>query len=370
MTPSPGLPVQFSHEPIDTDPPNDNQMVCLSTDLTGNGRDDVVIGARDPPTSVYWYENPGWEQHKLADVPSVESGGAFADITGNGQLDVLVGGHWGSREAYWVEQPADPRDEWAVRVVCQDYHKYHDQGFADVDDDGEPEVILLSQNSEVVCYYDLPEEPTEEPWPRENRTIVAAGVGDTEGIQVLDIDDDGRTELVVGRRIFHREDQAGEEWTAERVAPGWQEERVRVVASDIDEDGTTELLLTECELPALGERHGIDHDGRFAVCRPPDWEAEVVRDDLYCPHSLQVADFDGDGHDDVFLAESDFGGHETPRHFVLENRGDGTFETHVVHEGTGIHEAKVADLTGTGTVDIVGKNDTDDAHVDAYYNET
>jgi hypothetical protein len=187
---------------------------------------------------------------------------------------------------------------------------------------------------------------------------------------VLDLDDDGRTELVVGRRIFHREDEAGAEWRAERVAPEWKEERVRVVASDIDADGTPELLIAECELPALGARHDIYHDGRFAICRPPDWEAEIVRDDLHCPHSLQVADFDGDGTLDVYVAETDFGDNANPRHFVFENLGDGTFEHHLVQEGIGIHEAKVADLTGEGTLDIVGKSDTEDAHVDAFYNES
>jgi len=362
--------MEFRHERIDDDPPNNQHMICLSTDLTGNGRDDVIVGVRDPSPSMYWYENPGWECHELVDVPALESGGAFADITENGRLDILAGGHWGYHEAYWIEQPENPRDEWDYHVICEDYHKYHDQAFEDVDDDGEPEVILLSQNSEVICYYDLPEDPKDTPWPRENRTVVAAGVGDVEGIQVLDIDDDGRSELVVGRRIFHRQDEAGEDWEARRVAPDWEEERVRVRAADIDEDGRPELLLTECELPALGARHDLYHDGRFAICSAPDWEAEVVREDLQQPHSLQVADFDGDGHLDVFVAESDYGDHENPRHFVYEGHGDGTFEEHLVSEGFGTHEVKVCDLTGTGTVDLVGKNDTENAHVDAWYNET
>jgi len=365
--------MRFRHECIDPDPPNTDHMICLATDLTGTGRDDVIVGAREGHPSIYWYENPGpggdWKRHDVVNVPALEAGGALADLTGDGRLDVLAGGPLGHHDAYWFEQPADPREEWTTHVICSDYHKYHDQAFADVDDDGEPEVVLLSQYSEVICYYDLPDDPRGSGWPRSDRTVVAAGTGDAEGIQVLDIDDDGRTELVVGRRIFHREDEAGEEWTAERVAPGWEDERVRVVAADVDEDGREELLLAECELPALGARHGIYHDGRFGVCAPPEWEPTVLRDDLHCPHSLQVADFDGDGHPDVFLAESDYDDNENPRQFVFENRGDGAFETHLVGEGIGTHEAKVADLTGDGTPDVVGKTDTANARVDAWYNE-
>lgn len=364
--------MEFHHECIDPEPPNTDHMICMVTDLTGNGFDDVIVGAKQGHPSVYWYENRGpdsdeWERHDIVNVPALEVGGAFVDLTENGRLDIVAGGPLGHHDTYWFEQPEDPREEWDVHVICSDYHKYHDQAVGDVDDDGEPEIVFVSQNSEVICYYDIPDDPRGDGWSRSNRTIVDAGMDRAEGIQILDIDDDGRTELVVGRRIYHRQDDAGEEWTAERVAADWEDERVRVVAADVDGDGQEELLLTECERPALSVH---PDDARLAICSAPDWEPTVIRDDLYCPHSLQVADFDGDGHLDVFVAESDYQDHENPRQFVLENRGDGTFESHLVGEGVGTHEARVADLTGDGTVDIVGKNDTEDAHVDVWYNET
>ena len=359
----------FRHERIDASPPNTEHMICLSTDFTGNGRDDVIVGARSGEPSMYWYENPGWARHDIVDVPGLEAGGAFADITGNGRLDILAGGHYGQHEAYWFEQPADPRDEWSVHTICSDYHKYHDQAFADVDDDGEPEVVLLSQYSEVMCYYDVPDDPRGGPWPRRNRTVIDAGQGDVEGIQVMDLDHDGKTELVLGRNIYHRQDADGREWERERIAPAWEDERVRVVVSDLDDDGDYEIILAECELPALGARHDIYHDARLGICGTPDWTPDVLRDDLHCPHSLLVADFTGTGTLDIFAAESDYGGHERPRHFLFENDGNGTFETHLVFEGVGTHQAQLADLTGDGTPDIVGKNDTDPGHIDVWYNE-
>ena len=360
--------MNFRHEVIDDEPPSSELMLCLPADLTGNGRDDVIIGSNEG--TIFWYENldGGWERHDIAEVSALEAGGALADVSRNGRLDILAGEPLGHYNYYWFEQPENPRDEWKEHVVCSDYHKYHDQAMADVDDDGEPEIILFSQYSEIICYWDIPEDP-QGSWPRSDRTVVAAGLGDVEGMQVLDIDRDGRTELVAGRHVFHRQDEEGDEWERERVAPDWEDERVRVQAVDIDENGETELLLTECELPALGERHGIYHDGRFAICSGPDWDPRVLRDDLHCPHSLQVADFDGDGRQDVYVAESDYGGYERPRHFVYENLGGGEFEEHLVHEGTATHEAKIADVTGNGRPDVVGKSDTEDAHVDALINE-
>lgn len=361
--------MHFRHERIDDAPPSGRNVVCVAADLTGNGRDDIIIGGSEGSPTLYWYETPGWTRHPMANPTALESGGALADLTGNGRQDLIAGAPRGetANEAYWFEQPADPRDEWTQRLLVDDYHKYHDQAVGDIDDDGDPEVVMLSQDAEVIFYYDIPTDPTLEPWPDDHRHIIAEGRGDVEGLAILDIDGDGKTELVAGRHVFHRTDP--DEWTYTRVAPDWEDERVRVGVADLDDDGDQEIVLTECELPPLGERHDIVHDARLGICAPPDWSPDVLRDDLWCPHTLQLADFTGDGTIDLYVAESGFRGHENPRHFVYRNRGDGTFEEQLVHEGTPVHEAKVADLTGTGSRDIVGKNDGADGHVDVWYNE-
>lgn len=358
--------MEFRHERIDDDPPCSRQMICVPVDLTGNGHSDVIVGGNEDEPRIYWYENPGWERHDIVAGTPICPGATIGDLTGNGRPDLIVGGPWGHHDIYWFEQPEDPRNTWTEHGICDDYHKYHDQAFTDINDDNDPEVVLLSQNSEVVCYYEVPDDPRGGGWPRENRRFVAVGVGDTEGIATADTDGDGQTELVVGRRIFHRE---GTTWTAERIAPDWEDERVRVLADDLDGDGSPELVVAECELPSLGARHGIHHRARVAICDRPDWDSTVLRDDLHCPHTLQIADFDSDGHPDIYVAESDYGGFETPRHFVFRNRGDGTFEEHLVHRGIPTHQAKAVDLTGDGQPDVVGKNDTDDPHVDIWYND-
>jgi hypothetical protein len=372
--------MEFRHEVIDPDPPGEDNVICLTVDLTGDGREDVIVGAKGGDPNLYWYEAPDWECHPISTTPSLEAGGVVADVDGDGHPDVIAGQKWDCHEAYWFEHPGDPREAWPAHLITDDYQKYHDQAFADVDDDGDPEVILLSQNAGVIVYYDVPADPAVEPWPDENRHVVTEDADDIEGVAVVDLDGDGATELVAGRNVFRRvealdrsvddDEREGEGWVRQRIAPDWEDERVRLQVADIDGDGDDEILLAEGELPALGERHDIYHDGRFAVCEAPDWEPRVIRDDLHCPHSLQVADFGGDGHPDVFVAESDYGGNDSPRQFVYENRGDGTFEEHLIGEGVGTHEAKAADLTGDGRLDVVGKSDTADAHVDVWYNET
>ena len=365
--------LRFDHECIDDSPPTARMSFCLTTDLTGNGRPDVIVGAvgRKAPVTipildkriflgklvgtrqiinrlewnVFWYENPGWERHEVAKSPELSVGAALGDIDGDGRVELVTGQNLNEHELYWFEQAADPRDRWTRRLITDDFEKYHDVAVADVDDDGELEVLALSQESETVFYYDIPADPTLEPWPVTDRHLVAEDLN-VEGVQVLDVDGDGRTEIVAGTNVFHRRDDG--EWDREVVAEGW--EWTRIVAADVDGDGEDELVVTEGDLPYQGDRRG-----RLGIFDPPGWELRVLHDDLSNPHSLQVADLNGDGRRDVFVAEMGLEeGHE-PRQFVFWNQGDGTFEPEVVASGVPTHEAKLVDLDGDGKLDVVGK---------------
>jgi hypothetical protein len=379
--------MDFRHERIDDDPPASRMSFCLVEDLTGNGRPDVLAGAAganrwvdlplvgsvnlwDVPgarslaalaeTNVFWYENPGWERHDVARAPMLSVGGALGDLTGTGTCDLVAGRHK-NPEVYWFEQPADPRAEWRRRLLADDFESYHDITVADVDDDGADEVVFLSQDSAVVGYYKVPSDPRQEPWPRRNRRILAENL-DVEGVAVADVDGDGRAEVVAGTNVFHR---SGEEWTREVVAEGW--EWTRVAVADLDGDGLCELVVTEGDLPYKGDR-----PGRLGVFDPPAWDLTLLRDDLYNPHSLQVADFDGDGRPDIYVAEMGIEGYGDPTHLVFRNRdGDGglAFEETVVERHIPTHEATAVDGDGDGRPDIVGKGYGSD-HVDIWYNET
>jgi hypothetical protein len=380
--------MEFDHERIDADPPAERMSFCLVEDLTGNGHPDVLIGAnganrwievpvvqasvdlRQVPgvqsalaaleTNVFWYENPGWERHDIAVTPHLAVGGALGDLTGDGRVDLVAGQNL-VPGLYWFEQPDDPRDTWNRRLITKDFEKYHDVAVADVDSDGDREVVFLSQESAVLGYYEIPENPRQEPWPRDLRQVIAENIS-VEGLLVTDLDGDGRNELVAGTELFRRSEGGG--WERETLAEGWG--WTRIAAGDLDGDGLQELVVTEGDIP-----YKADRPARLAVFDPPDWEVNVLRDDLYNPHTLQLADFDGDGHLDIYVAEMGLDGYDDPTHRVFRNPGDGSlsFEDTLVARGTPTHEAKAVDLTGDGLPDIVGKGYAD-SHVDVWHNRT
>jgi hypothetical protein len=378
--------LQLRHERIDGDPPCGRLTFCLAADLTGNGRDDVVVGGTGsrrrlyvdgeatlvpslaglkskigfPETNLFWYENPGWQRRKLGDVNRLGAGHATTDVDGDGRTDVVAGQARHDRGVYWFRQPDDPRRTWRSHLVTSRYGDYTDLAVADVDDDGDEEVVGLGRADETIFYYDVPADPMQSPWPDECRHVVASDRA-VEGLAVLDVDGDGRTEIVAGTDVYRRQDAGGDRWRRESIVEGWDD--VRVATADLDGDGGPEVILAEGDSPVRGT-----HPGRVAWFDPDDWEPHVIRDDLFCPHSLQVADFTGDGRPDILVGEMGLGKHDDPGLYVFVNRGDGTFSERVVSRGVAAHGAKVADLTGNGRPDVVGKSYDPDPHVDVWYN--
>jgi len=399
--------MRFRHEVIDDSPPCGRLGICLPTDLTGNGRPDLIVGGlgsetlpilgtdgiplvgrlfRRLETSIFWYENPGWKRHDLSPAHDLYVfGNTLADITGNGRTDLVVGQGIGSSDIYWFEQPADPRDLWTRHLVDSEFEKYHDLAFGDIDNDGEAELVGASQRSEVVFYYDVPDDPFQSPWPPECRHVIAENTN-VEGIEIVDVDGDDRNELIAGTSIYRHTEQAPDQNAGERlgadrgernrhreVADGWRRERVtpdwdwtRIAVADLDGDGDLEILFSEGDSPALD-----DEPGRVGWFDPPDWEPHILRDDLFCPHTVETADFDGSGTPDIYVAEMGLGEHdEEASHILFRNQGGGEFRETVVERGVPTHEAKAVDVNGNGRVDLIGKSYEPNVHVDVWYNET
>lgn len=379
----------FQHEEIDAAPPCGKLGFCLTEDLTGNGREDVIIGGagegflgkrfinaaerRNVPTlrrlrsmvgyaesNLFWYENPGFQRHDVAVAPHLDVGGSVGDVTGDSRPNIIAGQGLNHHEVYWFEMPDDPREPWTRHLLTDRFEKYHDIAVADVDDDGSAEVVGLSQESETVFYYDIPSDPEQSPWPEQCLHVVddsRAG----EGIVVVDIDDDGTTELIAGTDLYRPSLPSGSGWSREPIATGWDQTRVAV--ADLDGDGELEVVFAEGDSPELGT-----HPGRVAWFDQPDWEPTTLKTDLFCPHSLQVADFSGNGWPDIYVAEMGLGTNESPRHLLFLNQGGASFAERTIATGVETHEAKATDLTGNGRPDIVGKSYTPNHHVDVWYN--
>ena len=355
----------FQHHIIDLRTPGTKNDVCLIGDLNGNGRNDVLIVGKYGENNLLWYENPGqvgqpWKRHCVGSAHT-EAGGVLVDVNGSGRLDLIVGDPmddppgYTNTKLYWFECPEDSTQRWKPHVITDRFRKYHDQAIGDVDGDGEIEIVFASQGTQVVGYFDIPADPTVSPWSEACLHIVAKDTH-VEGVSVADLDGDGENEILAGPNIFKR--QADGTWSRQQL-PVQVDPRTCVAVGDLTGDSNIDIVLSEGELDSA----------RVYWLRGPTWEATLLGEGFFHAHSLEIADFDGDGRLDIFVGEMGLKGFATPREVVFRNLGDGQFEMQVVgHYAT--HAARAGDLTGNGLPDIVGKPyDSGSDQVDVLINQ-
>jgi hypothetical protein len=354
-------PLRFDHQVIDPMPLGSRNDVCLIGDITGNGRNDVVIGAKYGTDNLVWYENPGWARHVIA-TAHLEAGGVLVDINRDGRLDLVAGNPmdapegYTNRELYWFECPADPRQRWATHLITAAFCKYHDQAVGDLDGDGQDELLFASQGARVVGYWDIPPDPTVSPWPDPYLHIVAQDLH-VEGLAIVDLDGDGVNEIVAGPNILKRD--ASGTWRRTELLSDL-DPRTCVAVGDLDSDGWPDIVLSEGELDSA----------RVVWLKAPDWTPTLLGEGFFHPHSLALADMDGNGRLDIFVAEMGLGRYANPREVIYRNLGGGQFAIETVgHLPT--HGATVGDISGDGRPDIVGKPyDSGKDRVDLWLNRS
>lgn len=352
-------------ELLNPDGPSPMNLFSDVGDFNGDGLPDVAVCGRDG--EMAWLENKGdgnpWVKHFIDKVEAMECGGIAYDLTGNGFTDVIVGGDWRSDEICWWQNPGPEGSQWVKRLVFKaPVWKFHDITIGDITGDGSLALVFTNQieheGSTIRCI-PLPADPTVSPWP--DVSTIATGKSEggwpEEGLSIGDIDGDGKNELVCGTWWYK---YCNGNWVGHKYAQGYITTKVAI--GDVDGDGMNEIILSEGDPCIFGKTQG----GKLSWFKAGEditvlWTEHVIEDFLFDPHSLQAGDLCGQGRCDIFIGEvgvSDGKGsfaRRLPVLAVYENDGLGNFKKHVIDEGTGTHNALLADMRHTGGLDIVGK---------------
>jgi hypothetical protein len=341
------------------------QTAAVVADLDRSGRNGIVLGFRVCGPALVWYRpaGHGWDRLVIErEFLPIEAGGAVSDIDRDGWADLVFGGDWQSNCVWWWRNPgkdwrADhPWERHTIKRSGKTQH--HDQCFADFKGLGKPQLAYWNQGSSTLFLAEIPLSPRHvEEWPAERVFSGSAGESPgkyAEGMSSFDIDGDGKPEILAGNHMFSwRQDGT---WRATRIgdvgglifAGRLVDESKYPQVVIVPGDGLGPVKWYDCHGDPFQTKSWVGHD--------------LVGRTMVHPHSLQVADIDGDGNLDIFVAEmakwtesKQEPDNPMAQALIFYGDGKGHFRRSIFQTGMGFHEARVADLNGDGKLDILSK---------------
>jgi hypothetical protein len=290
----------------------------------------------------------------------IEAGGVAMDVDGDGNLDFIAAGDYKSNEIWWWRNPYPYVDRPWTRYIIKHSgaNKHHDQIQADLDGSGKPQIIFWNQGAHGLFVAKTPLNPLlADSWPitqiynyntdsqpeQLGKSPSWKGINEHEGLAIIDVDGDGKPDIVAGGRWFRN--LGGFKFDENLVDPRYSFSRA-----------SAGKLIKNSERPQVVFVVG-DGDGPLIWYEwiKGTWIAHKLID-IHYGHTLQIADFDGDGNLDIFCAEQRLdGGNSQSKAYIFYGDGKGHFRKTVVVGKLDFHEGKVVDLDGDGRPDIVSK---------------
>jgi hypothetical protein len=346
-------PARFAEHTIATGLTGGYQVVVA--DLNHDGRPDVIALASGLPELV-WYENPTWERHVIAGNQAHMINCAVAGADSEGIPEIVLATEFSNQPKQSagivsvLRHNGDPRNLWTVTGIDR-IPASHRLRTADIDGSGKRVVIdsaLAAADAEAPDYRGNAPLVFYRPGEWKRQPITPQNSGLVHGIYIIDWDGDGRDEILTagfeGIHLF----KLGKDgkWTRTEIAKGDPAPWPKSGSSDI----AVGKLGKERFLAAIEPWHG----NQVAVYRRHGaaWQRVVIDSSLVDGHTIQTADLNGDGNDEV-IAGYRGQGHSVYIYYAEDAAGS-RWSKHVLDQGgMGAAACAVADLNGDGRPDIV-----------------
>jgi len=278
-----------------------------AADVDGDGKVDIVCGA-------WWYKNPGWQRHTIPGIGQII---AAYDVDKDGRNELIgIKAKPGKSDFYnalssdlvWLKPTDLSRDLWEEHVIgVGDGDWPHGVTIAP---------LLPGGRAAMVCGYhdgknppqlfEVPDDP-KQPWPKR----VIADIHYGEQMIPYDLDGDGKLDIVAGP--YWLENLGDGQFRPHLlIDPDLLQSAnlkaiCRIAIADINGNRRPDILFTV---------ENVDWDVHKAFFSPVGWLENTgsprdrkfnlhIIDKVRSPHSISVADLDGDGKMEVIVGEHD-----------------------------------------------------------------
>jgi hypothetical protein len=280
-------------------------------DVDGDGRPDVVI-VKNLFGDLLWFQNSGtpadgnlWKRHVIVEkkLPGAYDV-ALADFDGDGDLDVAASSWRLSNNFVWCENDGTPADgPWTMRVIEADVKETRMIRAADIDGDGDADLVGTAREEPLVVWYENSSKPAEKGWTK--HVIDDTSVQPIHG-QVVDMDRDGDLDVVMALGMTFSGDPASEQiawyendgtpadgrWKKHVIARGFHG-AFEAVATDLDGDKDVDVVATAWGEPGQVAWFENGGDARGA------WTMHLIKDKWVRANQVITADLDADGRPDI-----------------------------------------------------------------------
>nr|WP_245210927.1 FG-GAP-like repeat-containing protein [Prochlorococcus marinus] len=314
-------------------------------DIDGDGDLDFV-GAMYYGDSIAWYENDGAANPSFTKtVISTGTDGAndihVGDIDGDGDLDI-ISASGNDDEITWFENNGAADPTFATTVIATSADNPHEVFIADMDSDGDLDIISTSVNDSTVAWY----ENNGAADPSFAATNIATNVSGAHGIHVDDMDADGDMDIVIASftddtvRWYENNGAADPTWSAANIATSIDGAR-DIEVLDLDKDGDLDVMVTAQDADSIS--YWLNNGAA-----DPSWSGQnLFSSEFDKPHNIAIGDVDNDGYLDV--VSSSHNDHKIALHNVDQTATAGSDYTST----SGTLKISAGATSGTFTIPVL-----------------